>query len=278
MHSSGYLWGLDDSGCPRRLNASSDPQGDDYLDWINEAIFDGDHRPIRIQKIVATREHVMALDKHGYCYLYVCTSHTAIRFIVSTFENQRWYPGIGWSARTLPTDRSSFSDESGFLTQPRESFKLPSDGWKWEQPWMIDLNEQLYDKEGWQYSFNFEVNAHFRNAPTMTSFVRRRRWLRSRRYTALCRWIQVNVACSSQLFVDMCAGGFDVDADSSSELYSLFALSRDGDLYWRKGIRKNSPEGTEWQLIEPIPDDSGGITLSFVFVCCLIESAEKAES
>uniref|UniRef100_A0A914ZTB6 Chloride channel protein n=1 Tax=Parascaris univalens TaxID=6257 RepID=A0A914ZTB6_PARUN len=257
MHSSGYLWGLDDSGCPRRLNASSDPQGDDYLDWINEAIFDGDHRPIRIQKIVATREHVMALDKHGYCYLYVCTSHTAIRFIVSTFENQRWYPGIGWSARTLPTDRSSFSDESGFLTQPRESFKLPSDGWKWEQPWMIDLNEQLYDKEGWQYSFNFEVNAHFRNAPTMTSFVRRRRWLRSRRYTALCRWIQVNVACSSQLFVDMCAGGFDVDADSSSELYSLFALSRDGDLYWRKGIRKNSPEGTEWQLIEPIPDDSG---------------------
>lgn len=60
---------------------------------------------------------------------------------------QRWYPGIGWSARTLPTDRSSFSDESGSLTQPRESFELPSDGWKWEQPWMIDLNEQLYDKE-----------------------------------------------------------------------------------------------------------------------------------
>lgn len=78
------------------------------------------------------------------------------------------------------------------------------------------------------------------------------------------------MASSSELFVDICAGGFDVDADSSCELYSLFALSGDGDLYWRKGIRKNSPEGTEWKLIEPIPDDSGGIASS-CRLCLLLD-------
>ncbi|KHN83943.1 Tectonin beta-propeller repeat-containing protein 1 [Toxocara canis] len=256
MHSSGCLWGLDHNGRVQRLNASSDPQGDDYLDWINEAVFDGDHQQIKIHKIVATKEHVIALDRHGYCYLYVCPTHTSIRFLACTFENQRWYPGVGWSARTLPTDRSSFSDETGYLNQPFESFDLPSDGWKWEQPWMIDFNEQHFDKGGWQYAFNFGANAQFCNSQCATTFVRRRRWLRARRYTAFCRWVQVSIADSSELFVDICAGGFDMDTNSSCDLYSLFALSTDGGLFWRKGVQRNSPEGTEWIPVEPIPDDS----------------------
>uniref|UniRef100_A0A0M3IZV0 Peroxin/Ferlin domain-containing protein n=1 Tax=Anisakis simplex TaxID=6269 RepID=A0A0M3IZV0_ANISI len=238
------LWGLDDAGRPHRLNASSEPHTDDYLDWINEAVFaDFDHQQIRIQKVVATKHHIIALDRHGYCYLYACPSHTAIRFVVSTYENQQ--------------------------NQPLDSFELPSDGWKWEQPWMIDSSEEYFDKEGWQYAFNFGANVTYRNAQSAMTFVRRRRWLRARRYTALCRWVQMAITKQSEVFLDICAGGFDIEnnrsstnngnntsSSSASDLYSFFALSLDGDLYWREGIQKNCPEGSGWVQIEPIPNTS----------------------
>ncbi|VDN55420.1 unnamed protein product [Dracunculus medinensis] len=95
----------------------------------------------------------------GHCYTYLCNTYTTIRRTVSTYENHavrqclleilgpRWYPLFGWSSRTLPSDRAFFTDETVDIIQPSNSFDSPSVGWEWEQAWMIDTNEQSYDKE-----------------------------------------------------------------------------------------------------------------------------------
>lgn len=43
--------------------------------------------------------------------------------------------------------RAFFTDETVDIIQPSNSFDSPSVGWEWEQAWMIDTNEQSYDKE-----------------------------------------------------------------------------------------------------------------------------------
>jgi hypothetical protein len=35
------------------------------------------------------------------------------------FENQRFYPLVGWSAKLMPTDRKAWSDEQGLCTDSR---------------------------------------------------------------------------------------------------------------------------------------------------------------
>lgn len=98
------------------------------------------------------------------------------------FENQRKQPGKAWSHPTLPTDPGHFGtrDLSG---SSKEFPQLPlPDGWVWMTDWQVDKTE-VVDYDGWAYSNDFHALRDWPPTSTCdknTSFVRRRRWVRSR--------------------------------------------------------------------------------------------------
>lgn len=47
------------------------------------------------------------------------------------WENQRWNPLTGFTYRGLPTDRKTWSDQSGKYEISKASTKLPSRHWQW---------------------------------------------------------------------------------------------------------------------------------------------------
>ena len=47
------------------------------------------------------------------------------------WENQRWNPVTGFTYRGLPTDRHTWSDQSGKHQRTKQSIKLPSRHWTW---------------------------------------------------------------------------------------------------------------------------------------------------
>ncbi|KAK0393852.1 hypothetical protein QR680_000432 [Steinernema hermaphroditum] len=243
----GHLWALDRAGVPQKLSPES-------AEWTAVPLLAHDGNVLRVLKICATPSSILALDKYGCIHLYLCMGHLSVRVVVDTFENQRWYPGLGWSTHTLPTDRWAYSNRDGTEPLPFESFDMPSEGWRWEVPWMVDTPPKGSDKQGWEYAFNFGMV--FKPTCSATSLVRRRRWTRSRRYTEVNRWMQYPTDPTDGGFLDFAAGGFDLKSPNNKGEYSLFALHRRGSLAIRKGIRSNSsPEGTHWLVVDDIPSE-----------------------
>lgn len=76
----------------------------------------------------------------------------------------------------LPGERSNFSDYNGMMTLPKESFRLPSSQWEWEDIWHVERLPEFTDADGWQYSIDF--NSTFHAAKGMLDAVRRRKWIR----------------------------------------------------------------------------------------------------
>eukprot|EP00756_Hemistasia_phaeocysticola_P007719 Hpha_TRINITY_DN14376_c0_g1::TRINITY_DN14376_c0_g1_i3::g.86714::m.86714 len=102
-----------------------------------------------------------------------------VRYVVECFENQRYYPLIGWSDSRLPCDRYAWSDRSGCMKRIRHAFDLPR-GWRWCGEWEVDLNAWQSDGTGFQYATAWTFEFYPRQAAT--HFVRRRRWIRHREY------------------------------------------------------------------------------------------------
>ena len=97
------------------------------------------------------------------------------------WENQRYYPIVGWSAKLLLTDRPSWSNESGSSQQTFTDFTLPP-GWSWRDgQWVIDRGSVVSDSEGWQYAVEFSTNRQaYESQKELKHMVRRRRWIRRR--------------------------------------------------------------------------------------------------
>ncbi|KNE64824.1 hypothetical protein AMAG_10159 [Allomyces macrogynus ATCC 38327] len=100
------------------------------------------------------------------------------------WENQRGTAIFGrpkFSAKSLlPTDRGPWSDERGNFRMPKDRLQLPDPAkWEWDGEWMIDMSGDV-DPEGWQYAFNFGTFP-WSAACGLTSYVRRRRWVRLRK-------------------------------------------------------------------------------------------------
>lgn len=95
--------------------------------------------------------------------------------VYEIYENQRYYPFVGWQAKLLPTDRPLWSDESGLIELSREQTKLPSSEWKWCQKEWDSLCDSTTDEDGWQYAIDFSVEFH--SQKRISDLVRRRKWL-----------------------------------------------------------------------------------------------------
>lgn len=107
---------------------------------------------------------------------------------VELFENERYSPIAGWSAKALlPTERSAFSSADGvdgFASLEEANAALLPRGWCWETEggWMMDTGLPNADKEGWSFSTDFSSFGDSDKTGSATKgilhFVRRRKLIR----------------------------------------------------------------------------------------------------
>ncbi|XP_028844606.1 tectonin beta-propeller repeat-containing protein 1-like [Denticeps clupeoides] len=204
------------------------------------------------KRVSATAQCCWGIAGDNQIYLNVHASDLPIRYQEETYENQRWNPVDGFSDRLLPSDRWQWSDVTGLQHQPLDSFQLLSDNWEWEGDWYVDENfgGDPTDKGGWTYAMDFP--ATYTKDKKWNSCVRRRRWIRYRRYTARDVWAKVPSGETPSLpdpFNDLSCGSWDISDEPAGRL-SLWAVSLQGKVWFRDGICHHNPEGSIWEEVD----------------------------
>lgn len=205
---------------------------------------------MEFKRVSAAQQCCWGIACDNGIYLNVYASDLPIRYQEETYENQRWNPVDGFSERLLPSDRWQWSDVTGLQHQPLDSFQLPSSSWEWEADWYADENfeGEPTEKEGWSYSIDFP--ATYTKDKKWNSCVRRRRWLRYRRYKAMDSWAKLPSQQTTlpDPFSDISCGGWEISEEPRGRL-SLWAVSLQGKVWFREGIYHNSPGGSSWEDI-----------------------------
>lgn len=83
----------------------------------------------------------------------------------SLFENQRWWPGSGFTPQMLRTERGPWSDISGTIPLPTKYEHKPPEGYKWED------DDWKLDKTG-PWKQNFLGVGEFRSELVLTEWYR----------------------------------------------------------------------------------------------------------
>uniref|UniRef100_A0A8C4ZZN1 Tectonin beta-propeller repeat-containing protein 1 n=1 Tax=Gadus morhua TaxID=8049 RepID=A0A8C4ZZN1_GADMO len=202
---------------------------------------------LEFKRVTAATQCCWGIACDHNIYLNVHASDLSIRYQEETYENQRWNPVDGFSERLLPSDRWQWSDVAGLVHQPLDSFDLPSSGWEWEADWYADENFEAEptEKGGWTYAMDFP--ATYTKDKKWNSCVRRRRWLRYRRYKARDSWAKVGGQG------DISCGGWEISEEPRGRL-SLWAVSLQGKVWYREGIQHHNPEGSSWTEV-PVPGE-----------------------
>ncbi|KAH8294485.1 hypothetical protein KR018_006667, partial [Drosophila ironensis] len=89
------------------------------------------------------------------------------------------------------------------------------------------------------------------------SYVRRRKWVRFRRYAALNSWCAVaplHKDPTQEPFIDVAIGGTHVPNAPAGTL-CVWAITAHGRAMFRTGVSKTSPEGLRWTAV-PTPTGS----------------------
>lgn len=200
------------------------------------------------------------------------------------YENQRWNPISGYSARGLPTDRPSWSDVTGTEKRSKESCVLLNTHWLWDTEWYVDYNVPGgTDKEGWQFALDFPCVFHATN--NFTDTVRRRRWLRVARYVEQGPWAELGNTKLADLSLHTDQAGtihvwgvvgkgdalyrrevaLETPCGAAWEHVShdeclvsisgfnsrVWAVGSNGCAYWRYGITGSNPMGESWRCVDP---------------------------
>ncbi|KAL2101174.1 hypothetical protein ACEWY4_002935 [Coilia grayii] len=205
---------------------------------------------LELKKLGAVKQCCWGIGCDNQLYLNVNPSDVAIRFQEETYENQRWNPLEGFTDTLLPTDRWPWTDEAGLNPQPLHSFQLPSESWEWEGDWFVHdetCGRPSTGTGGWEYAVDFPTS--FSKDKKWNSCVRRRRWLRNRRYKAFGSWSKIPLDRGRpppQPFIDISCGGHLMGNNSEKRLY-LWAVSQQGRVWFRSGIEHLKPEGCHWE-------------------------------
>ena len=169
------------------------------------------------------------------------------RWRVSCFENQRWFPVIGWSATLYKTDPSPFSDSTGLQVANRERYPCP-DGWRWDGEWRPVTSPET-DAEGFQHATSFK--GPWKRSCASTDVVRRRGWVRKRSFHGHTRWS----ANDSDQYLTRERGGSTVSRHPYDEGDETEALRTENALL-RQKIDLQSQ--TMARLIKGLADASAG--------------------
>ncbi|XP_072028977.1 tectonin beta-propeller repeat-containing protein 1-like, partial [Amphiura filiformis] len=224
-------------------------------------------RLLDFKQVTATRYSVWAIGCDQKLYTYVHSGDVPIRCLEYTYENQRWNPVHGFSHKSLLfADRTPWSDEKGFHLFPKpHEIKLPSEHWVWESDWHVEENikGQPTGKGGWQYSVNFNTRESYTPDKKWNSCVRRRKWIRYRKYNATDVWAKVPGLTEDPMmepFMDLSIGGYELPGQPDGYL-SVWAITAPGKVYCRVGVTRKCPEGLAWKNMET-PDGKAVVQLS----------------
>lgn len=166
---------------------------------------------------------------------------------------QRWNPVGGFCEKLLPSDRWPWSDVSGLQHRPLDGVALPSPHWEWESDWYVDENfgGEPTEKGGWTYAMDFP--ATYTRDKKWNSCVRRRRWIRYRRYKSRDTWAKIPSKDDPKElpdpFNDLSVGGWEVTDEPVGHL-SLWAVSLQGKVWYREEVSHPNPEGSSWSLVD----------------------------
>ncbi|KAM4597892.1 tectonin beta-propeller repeat-containing protein 1 [Polymixia lowei] len=218
-------------------------------------------RLLELKRVTAGKGRSWGIGCDHHVYLNLLPSETSIRFREETYENQRWNPVDGFTDVLLPTDRWPWSDVTGMTSQPLHSFQLPALSWEWEGDWYVDQScgGEPSQTGGWEYAVDFPAN--FSPDKKWNSCVRRRRWIRYRRYTAQGTWAKIPLDQPKRPPLPLCdisCGGWEM-SDQSGRYPYLWAVSQQGQVWFREGIHPRVPEGSSWEEVE-VPKEAAQIS------------------
>ncbi|KAM9394301.1 tectonin beta-propeller repeat-containing protein 1 [Pholidichthys leucotaenia] len=207
---------------------------------------------LELKRVTAGKGRCWGIGCDHHVYLNIMPSETPIRYKEETYENQRWNPVDGFTDTLLPTDRWPWSDVTGMNPQPLHSFQVPSRSWEWEGDWYVDQScgGEPSQTGGWEYAVDFPAN--FCPDKKWNSCVRRRRWIRYRRYIAQGTWAKIpldNPRKPPLPLCDISCGGWEM-SDQSGRYPYLWGVSQQGQVWFREGIHPRVPEGTSWEEVE----------------------------
>uniref|UniRef100_A0A8C5BK61 Tectonin beta-propeller repeat containing 1 n=1 Tax=Gadus morhua TaxID=8049 RepID=A0A8C5BK61_GADMO len=211
----------------------------------------GDDKLLELKRVSAGKGRSWGVGCDHHVYLNLMPSETPIRFREETYENQRWNPVEGFTDVLLPTDRWPWSDVTGVSAQPLHSFACHSHSWEWEGDWYVDLTcgGEPSQTGGWEYAVDFPAN--FSPEKKWNSCVRRRRWIRYRRYTAQGSWAKIPLDQPQKAPLPLCdisCGGWEM-SDQSGRYPCLWGVSQQGQVWFREGIQPRVPEGSSWEEV-----------------------------
>ncbi|KAM7358465.1 tectonin beta-propeller repeat-containing peroxin 23 [Cochliomyia hominivorax] len=206
---------------------------------------------LEFKKISAVSNFMWAIGGDRQVYVHVHGLDVPIRVKEEAYENERWLPIEGFSKKLLPTDRYKFSSADGQQDRTIEKIRLPSMAWQWDGDWHLelDLDGQPLSEEGWMYALDFP--ATYSAKKSWNSYVRRRKWVRFRRYSALNCWCAVaplHKDPTQEPFIDVAVGGTNVPNASTGTLI-VWAITAHGRAMFRGGVSHSSPEGLRWTAI-----------------------------
>ncbi|KAM9745169.1 tectonin beta-propeller repeat-containing protein 1 [Menidia menidia] len=234
------LWAVDVYGRVYSLSTAGQQ-------WVR-----ADDMLLELKRVSAGKGRCWGIGCDHHVYLNIMPSETSIRYREETYENQRWNPVDGFTDVLLPTDRWPWSDVTGMNPQPLQSFQLPSRSWEWEGDWYVDQScgGEPSQTGGWEYAVDFPAN--FSPDKKWNSCVRRRRWIRYRRYTAQGTWAKIPLDNPKKTPLPLCdisCGGWEM-SDQSGRYPYLWGVSQQGQVWFREGIQPRVPEGTSWEEVE----------------------------
>ncbi|KAK4880363.1 hypothetical protein RN001_008509 [Aquatica leii] len=207
------------------------------------------------KKLSAVPHFLWALGGDHQVYVYVHGLDIPIRVREESYENERWIPIEGFTARLLPTDRYHFSNADGTTDRSIDKIRLSSMAWQWEGDWQLELTlaGQPLDHNGWTYAVDFP--SQYYPKKQWSSCVRRRLWVRSRRYSAMNSWCAIaplHSDATKEPFIDICVGGQNViGADPGTML--VWAVTSHNRVMFRTGVTSKSPEGAKWNPVSVPP-------------------------
>ncbi|KAF0287052.1 Tectonin beta-propeller repeat-containing protein 1 [Amphibalanus amphitrite] len=203
---------------------------------------------VEFKRLSASEHSLWAIGGDQQVYVLIYGTDNPIRVMEETYENQRWNPIDGFCDKLLGTDRYHFSSMDGKTERRFTDVDLPSLGWQWEGDWQLDstLNGTQLETEGWTYAVDFP--AAYSPYKRFTSCVRRRRWVRYRRYVAVNTWSSVPPLHRDSVeepFVDVAVGGSELAGWEPDNLM-VWAVTIRGRVIFRSGVGRLSPEGVSW--------------------------------
>ncbi|XP_049762873.1 tectonin beta-propeller repeat-containing protein [Schistocerca cancellata] len=239
---SSFLFAINNEGRVFRLSTSG-------TTW-REFVYLG----LEFKHLSAVPHFMWAVGGDRQIYVHVHGLDIPIRIKEESYQNERWLPVEGFTSRLLPTDRYHFSNQEGSVDRSFDKIRLPSMAWQWEGDWHIEttLDGQPLDDDGWTYAVDFPANFHAKKQ--WKSCVRRRKWVRYRRYSAMNSWCAVaplHKDPTQEPFIDVSVGGQNVPGAAAGNLL-VWAITAHGRVMFRTGVSTTAPEGQRWTAI-PVP-------------------------